>query len=179
MDAKETKSTSKLLSLVLRHRPQAVGIELNESGWVEIDTLLAAITKHRRPLSREQLETVVRENDKQRFAISEDGNRIRANQGHSVEIELGYEPATPPEILYHGAPEQYLASIRSQGLKKMKRHHVHLHGDTRVAETVGSRRGQPVILKIRSADMHEAGFEFFVTPNQVWLTDHVPAEFIS
>lgn len=179
MDAKETKSTSKLLSLVLRHRPEAVGIELDESGWVEINTLLAAIAEHRRPLSREQLDFVVRENDKQRFAISEDGTRIRANQGHSVEIDLGYQPATPPETLYHGAPEQFVASIRSQGLKKMKRHHVHLHGDISVAETVGSRRGQPVILTIRSADMHRAGFEFFVTPNQVWLTDHVPPEFIS
>lgn len=175
---KNTKSTSKFLSLVLRHSPETIGIELDSAGWIDVDVLLKAINDHGKALTLEELEFVVRENDKQRFAFSEDGCQIRANQGHSVDVELGYEPAKPPEILYHGAPEKFVAAIREDGLQKMKRHDVHLHEDTQVAETVGRRRGTPVILTIRSGDMHRDGYEFFVTPNHVWLTDNVPAEYI-
>lgn len=178
MNTKETKKTSKFLSLVLRHQPRTIGIELDESGWVDVDVLLSALDRHRRPLTLAQLQSVVAENDKQRFAFSEDGKRIRANQGHSVKVELNYEPAEPPEILLHGAPEQFVAPIRETGLKKMKRHDVHLHADAAVAQNVGQRRGKPVILKIRSGDMHRAGHKFYVTPNGVWLVDSVPAEFI-
>ncbi|MFK8113601.1 MAG: RNA 2'-phosphotransferase [Rubripirellula sp.] len=179
MNNKSTKSTSKFLSLVLRHQPTLIGIELDESGWIEVSVLLEAIARHGKTLTLEQLEFVVADNDKQRFAFSEDRQRIRANQGHSVEVTLGYEPAVPPEILYHGAPEKFVSSIRKDGLKKMKRHDVHLHEDSEVAEQVGRRRGSPVILTIRSGDMHRDGYEFTVSPNHVWLTDHVPSDYLS
>lgn len=178
MDAKRTRKTSKFLSLVLRHRPETIGIRLDEAGWASVDELLAAMHRHGRPLSREQLDMVVRTNDKRRFAFNEDGTRIRANQGHSVEVKLGYKSADPPEILFHGTPERFVPSIRREGLNKGKRHHVHLHADQKVARTVGQRRGKPVILVIRAKEMREVGHEFFVTPNNVWLTDHVPPSFI-
>ncbi|MEQ8856278.1 RNA 2'-phosphotransferase [Gimesia sp.] len=178
MNEKDIKRKSKFLSLILRHQPETVGIQLDESGWVDVETLLSAIDEHGKRMSRETLEHVVHSNDKQRFSFSDDGTRIRANQGHSVKIELGYEAATPPEFLIHGTPQQFVAVIAREGLKKMKRHHVHLHGDENTALAVGQRRGKPVLLKIRSGEMSQVGFEFFVTPNQVWLTDRVPPEYI-
>ncbi len=178
MDAKRSRQTSKFLSLVLRHRPEAIGIRLDEAGWTSVDELLAGMRRHGRPLSRKQLEQVVRTNDKRRFAVSEDGTRIRANQGHSVAVELGYESAEPPEILFHGTPERFVPSILREGLNKGERHHVHLHADRKVAKTVGKRRGKPVILVVRANDMREAGHKFFVTPNNVWLTDCVPPSYI-
>ena len=178
MDKHETKRISKFLSLVLRHQPQTIGITLDESGWVEIDKLLHGMARSGKRVSREQLEQVVSNNDKQRFTISDDGGRIRAKQGHSVEVDLGYEAATPPELLCHGTPAQFIELIRESGLKKMKRHHVHMHADQNLATEVGGRRGKPVLLIIRSLEMHNAGHEFFVTENDVWLADHVPPEFI-
>jgi putative RNA 2'-phosphotransferase len=145
---------------------------------VPIDDLRAALAAHGRPLTLDELEFVVATNDKQRFAFSDDGLRIRANQGHSVDVELGYEPATPPEILYHGTPQQFVEPIRRSGLQKMKRHHVHLHEDVSTATAVGNRRGRAVLLRVRARAMHDAGQAFFVTTNNVWLTDHVPSEFI-
>lgn len=153
-------------------------MELDEAGWVDVEILMTALTHHNKSMSRATLDEVVRTNDKQRFSFNDDGTRIRANQGHSVEIELGYEPATPPEILLHGTPRQFVESIAAQGLKKMNRHHVHLHIDVETSTAVGQRRGKPVLLKVRALDMYQAGHEFFVTPNDVWLTDHVPIEYI-
>lgn len=124
------------------------------------------------------LEHVVQTNDKQRFTIDESGQRIRANQGHSIDVELGYEPADPPEILPYGTHETAVSAIRESGLQKMKRHHVHLHCDNSVASAVGARRGAPVLLKVRAREMAQEGFVFFVTANQVWLTNHVPSRFI-
>lgn len=178
MNEQERRKKSKFLSLVLRHQPETIGIELDDAGWVDVDVLLSALTRHGKGMSRETLEEVVQTNDKQRFTFSEDGARIRASQGHSIEIELGYEAATPPEILYHGTPRQFVEAILQEGLKKMKRHHVHLHADTATSTAVGSRRGKPVLLTVKALAMHNAGHQFFVTPNDVWLTDHVPAEFI-
>lgn len=178
MNSKQIVKTSKFLSLVLRHQPQTVGISLDEAGWVDVDVLLAAMSEHGRDLTRDQLEFVVQENDKQRFAFSTDGLRIRANQGHSVEVELDHAPAEPPELLFHGTPAHFVEAIRSGGLKKMKRHHVHLHENRDVATTVGKRRGKPVILTVRAGEMHRAGIEFFVTPNHVWLVDAVSTEWI-
>ena len=172
------KQVSKFLSLVLRHRPDLIGIELSEQGWVHVDTLLSAMEESGKPISLQQLQQVVRDNDKQRFAFSSDGTRIRANQGHSVDVDLGYENAQPPEILYHGTPTQFVDMIDEQGLRKMQRHHVHLHQSKDLARTVGQRRGKAVVLTVRSGEMAENGFEFFVTPNCVWLTDHVPREYI-
>lgn len=178
MDSKQIVKTSKFLSLILRHQPEKVGLILDPAGWVEIDTLLAAIARHGRPITRESLDQLVRDNDKQRFAVSEDGRRIRANQGHSVEVELDHAAAEPPDELFHGTPDHFLEAIRGDGLKKMRRHHVHLHERPDVATTVARRRGKPVVLTIRAGQMHQSGIEFFVTPNRVWLVDRVPVEFI-
>ena len=180
MNPNQTKRTSKFLSLVLRHQPQTIGINLSSDGWVEVDELLAAINRHPNNirLDRKTLEQVVSSNDKQRFEFDEARTSIRARQGHSVEVNLGYQPTAPPETLLHGTPRKFVASIRETGLKKMNRHHVHLHTDLKTASAVGARRGDSVILSVRSGDMHRAGFEFFVTENGVWLTDFVPADFI-
>ena len=145
---------------------------------MQIDVLLEAMRQNGQKLSRDLLEHVVRTNDKQRFTIDESGQRIRANQGHSVDVELGYEPAEPPAILLHGTPETAVSAIRKSGLQKMSRHHVHLHGDHNVASAVGARRGAPVLLKVRAQEMAREGSVFYVTANEVWLTDHVPPRFI-
>ena len=180
MAPNQSKRTSKFLSLVLRHQPETIGIKLSSAGWIEVDELLGAINRHPNniKLDRKLLEQVVNSNDKQRFEFDETQSMIRARQGHSVDVNLGYQPTTPPETLLHGTPRQFVAAIRETGLKKMKRHHVHLHTDLKTATAVGARRGDSVILKVRSGDMHRAGFEFFVTENGVWLIDFVPAEFI-
>ncbi len=178
MNAEQTKRLSKFLSYVLRHDPGSIGVELSPAGWIAVDALLTASRKHGKPLSREQLEQIVHGNDKQRFAFSEDGLQIRANQGHSLSVDLGYEPAQPPEVLYHGTTHKFLDSIRQHGLQKRSRHHVHLSVTQETAAAVGARRGKPTILTIRSREMHEAGCAFYVTPNQVWLTEEVPPHYI-
>ena len=170
--------TSKFLSLVLRHQPEAAGITLDEAGWVDINTLLAGCAAHGRPIDLEQLEQVVAGSDKQRFAFNEDHTRIRANQGHSVEVDLQYEPRTPPDILYHGTASRFLDSIREQGLLKMNRHHVHLSAETEMTVQVGARHGKPVLLVIRANKMAAAGHTFFCSTNGVWLVDAVPVTFI-
>ncbi len=177
MDKRYT-SISKFMSLVLRHRPEVIGIELDEQGWVAIDRLLAACAAHGRALSRADLNDVVMHNNKQRFAISADGQRIRASQGHSVAINLGYEPAEPPEMLYHGTAVQNLPSIRREGLLKGKRHHVHLSADEVTATAVGQRHGKPVVLTVKAGEMARAGFLFFLSANGVWLTETVPYLYI-
>ena len=178
MNEKNAKLTSKFLSLVLRHQPEKIGIRLDDAGWVDVDVLLRAMAGHGNGISPETLDYVVRTNDKKRFAFSEDGQRIRANQGHSVDVDLGYKSAEPPEILFHGTPTRFIESIRRDGLKKMDRHHVHLHVDKATSVAVGSRRGKPVLLEVRAQDMACQGHEYFVTPNNVWLVDYVPVEFI-
>ncbi|MEZ6125635.1 MAG: RNA 2'-phosphotransferase [Planctomycetaceae bacterium] len=175
---KEMRTLSRFLSLVLRHQPQEIGICLDDAGWTSIDELLSALHRHGRTVTRETLEQIVATSDKQRFCISDDGRQIRANQGHSVTVNLGYKPADPPEFLLHGTPDSAVAVIRREGLKKMQRHHVHLHENVNIAEAVGARRGTPVLLRIRAGEMAAAGFEFQVTPNRVWLTDHVPVQYI-
>lgn len=170
---------SKFLSLVLRHRPGLVGITLDSAGWVAVDELLAAINAHRRTVTREQLEFVAANCEKQRFAFNEDRTRIRASQGHSVEVELGYSPATPPDLLYHGTVDRFLSSIRGAGLVKGKRHHVHLSRDIETAMKVGDRRGRAVILTIDAKTMAGDGLTFFVSDNGVWLTDRVPPRYIT
>lgn len=172
------KSRSKFLSLVLRHRPATVGITLDDEGWVDIDVLLAACVAHGEPIDRAELDAIVAGNDKQRLVVSDDGRRIRAAQGHTVDVDLGYAPAAPPERLYHGTVAEALPAIRATGLSKMARHDVHLSPDVATARAVGGRRGKPVILAIRAGDMHRAGHEFRVSTNGVWLTDHVPPEFL-
>jgi len=178
VDERQRTSTSKFLSWVLRHQPAAIGLVLDEQGWVAIDALLAAAAAHGRAITRAVLDEVVATNPKRRFAISDDGTRIRASQGHSVEVELGYQPAEPPEWLFHGTVDRVLDAIRAGGLSKMSRHHVHLSPDEATARTVGSRRGRPVILRVAAGRMHRDGHAFFRSANGVWLTDHVPPEYL-
>jgi putative RNA 2'-phosphotransferase len=175
---KETIRTSKFLSLVLRHEPERVGLKLGEAGWIEVKELLQAVNQHGTPLTLDQLKHVVATSDKKRFAFSDDGLRIRASQGHSVEVDLQYEPQTPPDLLYHGTATRFLDSIRKDGLKRMERHHVHLSAGTNVTLQVGARHGKPVLLTIRAGEMTRAGHVFFRSANGVWLVDHVPAQFI-
>lgn len=178
MTDKETIRTSKFLSLILRHEPERIGLKLGEAGWVSVNDLLQAVNRHGVALTFDQLKHIVATSDKKRFAFSEDGQSIRANQGHSVEVDLQYAPQTPPEILYHGTATRFLDGIRKDGLQKMGRHDVHLSAETKVTIQVGGRHGKPVLLTIRAGEMHQAGFVFRCSTNGVWLVDHVPAEFI-
>lgn len=169
---------SKFLSYVLRHAPDAVGIELSEAGWIDVDTLLEAAAKHGQSMSRTDLDEVVSTNSKQRFEFSADGRQIRARQGHSIEVDLQLAACEPPAVLYHGTATRFLDSIRRQGLVKGSRHHVHLSPDVETATEVGRRHGKQVVLVVNAAGLHAAGAEFFCTENNVWLTDAVPAEFL-
>ncbi len=169
---------SKFLSLVLRHRPGKIGITLDAQGWVPVDELLEACRQHGRPISREALEEVVATNDKQRFSFSPDGRHIRANQGHSVEVDLGLAPVEPPELLYHGTVAQFLDSIGQQGLLRGTRQHVHLSPDEATARRVGQRRGRPVVLVVEAGHMFRAGHAFYRSANGVWLTEAVPPEYL-
>jgi putative RNA 2'-phosphotransferase len=169
---------SKFLSLVLRHRPEQIGIQLDVAGWVAVDELLAACRAHGRAITLAELQSIVTNNDKQRFSFSADGSLIRANQGHSIGVELGYEPAPPPATLYHGTAERFLDSIKAQGLLKGRRHHVHLSADEVTAIKVGQRHGKPVILRVQAEAMHSDGFSFYLSENGVWLTEHVPITYL-
>ncbi|HCS52969.1 RNA 2'-phosphotransferase [Rubinisphaera sp.] len=170
--------TSKFLSLVLRHKPETIGIVLDDSGWVKISELIEASRSSGQTLDHDLLLRVVHENDKQRFAISADGESIRANQGHSVKVDLGLTPQVPPEALYHGTVAKFLTSIQENGLIPGERQYVHLSADTQTAQIVGKRRGKPVILVIDAQKMMSDGMSFFLSNNGVWLTSHVPAKYI-
>lgn len=170
--------TSKFLSRVLRHAPESVGLRLDEAGWTEVDALLEAARRAGVPLDRPTLERVVAENDKRRFALSADGTRIRASQGHSVPVELGLAPAAPPDVLFHGTADRNLASIRAHGLRPGRRTHVHLSSDEATAVAVGRRHGRPVVQRVLAGRMHAAGHAFYRSDNGVWLTDAVPAHHI-
>lgn len=179
MNKDRATSISKYLSLVLRHNPAAAGVTLDEEGWVRVEDLLAGAARHGHSFTRAELEQVVQKSEKQRFAFSSDAQLIRANQGHSVSVDLGLTPRTPPEVLYHGTVERFLYSIIARGVEKRSRQYVHLSLDVATATRVGSRRGEPVILKIAAASMHSDGFRFFCSANGVWLTEYVPPQYIS
>lgn len=172
------KKISKFLSLVLRHDPARIGIQLDEQGWTDSSALIEACNQYGVPLDAQLLEEIVRASDKQRFALSDDKTRIRANQGHSVSVDLDLDIVTPPRHLFHGTVEKYVTSIRENGLDKGERHHVHLSADIDTASKVGERRGKPVILVINALDMHQQGHVFHRSANGVWLVDHAPASFI-
>ena len=178
MNSRERTRHSRFLSLLLRHRPELAGLRLDAAGWIAVDELLAGLARSEHALSRVELEEVVATNDKRRFEFDAAGARIRAVQGHSVEVELGYAPAPPPDVLLHGTYAGALPAIRREGLRRMARHHVHLHQDLALATQVGGRRGAAVVLRVRATAMAAAGHAFFVTPNGVWLTEHVPPEFL-
>jgi putative RNA 2'-phosphotransferase len=173
----ELTAASKFLAYVLRHNPAAIGLALDDGGWVAIDVLLAAAARNGRPLSAEALRQVIDSPGKRRFE-ARDG-LIRAAQGHSVPVSLGLEPLAPPVVLYHGTVARFLPGILAEGLRPGQRVHVHLSADPGTAATVGARRGRPVVLRIDAAGMHAGGHEFFRAASGVWLTARVPPGFIS
>lgn len=178
MNDNERKSISKWLSMILRHSPETAGLALDTHGWVAVDELLAQSARKGRHFDRAMLDDVVATNDKQRFAFSDDGLRIRASQGHSVNIDLQLEPCEPPEALYHGTVPAAIAAILADGLKPMKRQHVHLSADRETADRVGSRRGKPTILVVRSGQMWRDGHRFYRSANGVWLAETVPSSYL-
>jgi putative RNA 2'-phosphotransferase len=168
---------SRFLAYVLRHDPSAVGVTLDGGGWVAVDVLLAALGRYGRGLSRDALEGLVAGGDKRRFELRD--GRIRAAQGHSVPVDLGLEPETPPAVLYHGTVARFLPGIRAYGLRPGRRTHVHLSADEESAVAVGARRGAPVVLRVDAAGMHHRGLLFYRAANGVWLTAHVPPQWIA
>ncbi|MCB0518882.1 MAG: RNA 2'-phosphotransferase [Lewinellaceae bacterium] len=169
---------SKFLSLVLRHRPEKIGLALDANGWAEVTDLLEKMNQNGYPIDPQLLAKVVETSDKQRFALSADGTMIRANQGHSVRVDLGLKPVVPPELLFHGTATKNLNSIHKLGLHKGKRHHVHLSADKATAAKVGGRHGKAVVLKIMAGKMHRSGHLFYRSENGIWLVEAVPVEFI-
>ena len=178
MNEIEKKKISKFLSLILRHQPESIAIKLDENGWADIDELRAKSAKKRMFFTPEELDEVVETNNKKRFAFNEDKTKIRASQGHSISVELNLNEAEPSEFLYHGTVGKFMESIKREGLQKMSRQHVHLSQDRETAIKVGGRRGAPQILSVRSGAMHRDGFKFYLSENNVWLTDEVPAKYI-
>ncbi|MFE1072886.1 RNA 2'-phosphotransferase [Streptomyces sp. NPDC058783] len=176
MQQERSVKVSKYLSKHLRHQPERIGLALDEGGWVEIDTLIAAAAAHGFRVTRDELHHVVATNDKRRFAV--DGTRIRASQGHSIDVDLGLPPATPPPYLFHGTVARHLEAIRTEGLRPMNRHDVHLSPDRATATPVGARRGRPVVLSVDAAAMHRDGHVFHVSANGVWLTKAVPSRYL-
>ncbi|MET7639159.1 RNA 2'-phosphotransferase [Streptomyces sp. NPDC005438] len=174
MRPRQATRLSKYLSLHLRHAPDQIGITLDAQGWTSVETLIAQAAAHGFPFTREELARVVADSDKRRFTL--DGDRIRANQGHTVPVDLGLEFLAPPERLYHGTVDRFLPAIRTEGLRPMKRHAVHLSADPETATRVGARRGEPVVLTVRAGVLHRAGHRFQRSANGVWLTDSVPPE---
>lgn len=181
MTTADHNKISKFLSFVLRHKPDAIGLTLDGQGWVDIDELIenTNLTAQEFTLTRSLLQEVVKTNVKKRFIISDDGQRIRASQGHSIDVDLQLKPVEPPEFLYHGTATRFLDSILKEGLKPQQRQHVHLSRDIETATKVGQRYGKPIILAIKARLMVEQGFVFYLSENGVWLTDKVPIEFIT
>ena len=179
METRRLVRISKFLSLVLRHRPEYIGLQLDEAGWADVSQLLDGLRRRGVALSRQELQRVVLGNDKRRFSLSEDGSRIRASQGHSIPVDLGYEPSVPPEVLYHGTSSESVRSILRNGLRRGRRHDVHLSPDPETAVKVGRRHGRPVVLVVAAGEMHRDGCAFYLSENGVWLTDHVPPRYLS
>lgn len=171
------KDTSKFISLILRHKPETIGITLDEHGWANVEELIEGVNKTHK-LDMETLERIVAEDEKQRYSFNEDKTLIRANQGHSIPVDVELEEVVPPETLYHGTGEKYVASIDAQGLIPKSRLYVHLSGDKETATKVGTRHGKPVIYIVHSGDMHRDGFKFYRSVNGVWLTKEVPVKYL-
>ena len=167
------------MSLVLRHKPDAIGLQLNESGWASVPELIQKINENGNSVNFDIIKTVVGTNDKKRFAFNDDKTMIRASQGHSIEVDLNLQPVTPPDLLYHGTAERFVTQILKEGLKKQQRQHVHLSLNIETATAVGSRQGKPVILTIDAKAMAQHHFLFFLSANNVWLVDSVPVEYIT
>lgn len=175
---KELVKKSKFLSLVLRHDPAASGLHLDAEGWCEVSALLQGSQTAGIPISLDELIEIVKTNEKKRFMLDDGAKRIRANQGHSVKVDLGLTKKVPPSVLYHGTTTRFMDSIQSEGLKKMKRHHVHLSSDIETAKKVGMRHGKVLILRVDSDRMCHDGYSFYLSENNVWLVDEVPPHYL-
>ena len=171
------KETSKYISLILRHKPDVIGITLDEHGWANVDELIAGVSKTH-PINMDILEQIVSEDEKQRYSFNEDKTLIRANQGHSIPVDVELEEKEPPEILFHGTGEKYVDSINKSGLIPKSRLYVHLSANEETAQKVGTRHGRPVIYKVKSKEMYCDGYKFFCSVNGVWLTKTVPVKYI-
>lgn len=176
--SQQLKHISKFMSLVLRHKPEEIGLHLDENGWASVQELVEKLNSKGINTDLETIYTVVATNDKQRFAFNHDKTRIRASQGHSIEVALDLPAVTPPDILYHGTTARFLESIFASGLQKQSRQHVHLSATIETATAVGSRHGKPIILTVDAKAMHAAGYKFYLSENKVWLADAVPVEYI-
>lgn len=172
-------SLGRFISLVLRHNPDAAGITLDKQGWADTEKLIAGIKATGRKIDMETLERIVRENNKQRYSFNEDKSKIRANQGHSIPVEVGMEIKTPPDILYHGTARGSLDSIRLQGIRKMNRLYVHLSPDAETAINVGKRHGKPVVLTVDAKRMAADGYIFRLSDNGVWQSEDIPWEYVT
>ncbi|UUC44138.1 RNA 2'-phosphotransferase [Flavobacterium cerinum] len=175
---KQLTHISKFLSLVLQHQPKTIGIKLDQNGWTNVDELIENANSNGIKFDRETLNYIVATNTKKRFAFNETLDKIRASQGHSVEIELGYTNQKPPEILYHGTGEKSVQSIIDTGLERRNRQHVHLSSDIETAIKVGQRHGKPFVFKVLAGQMYNDNFQFFISDNGVWLTDNVPTKYL-
>lgn len=167
------------MSLVLRHKPETIGLHLNEQGWAAVDELIQKMNATGAAVDKEMIRQIVDTNDKKRFAFNEDQSMIRASQGHSIDVDLSLEPVTPPDILYHGTAVRFVESILQDGLLKQSRQHVHLTALKKTAIAVGGRHGKPVVLEVNAAEMVKAGFQFYLSANNVWLVEIVLPEYIS
>lgn len=166
------------MSLVLRHQPSVIGVELDKNGWLSVEELLEGIRRKGINVDFDLLVEVVETNTKKRFAFNEERTRIRANQGHSIEVDVELNVAEPPETLYHGTVFRFIDAIKENGLLPMSRQNVHLSHDISTAQNVGGRRGTPIVLKVKAKEMHKNGFVFYLSENGVWLTDKVEPKFI-
>ena len=177
--SKQLDKISKFLSYILRHQPEAIGITIDSDGWVNIDSLIMQANQHGEPLTRELIEQIVKTSDKKRFTISDDGLKIRAAQGHSTQqVKINHVEQIPPEFLYHGTATRFIDSIKKQGLVAGSRHYVHLSSDEKTANKVGERHGKPIVLKVKTLQMYQQGFKFYLADNGVWLTNTVPNTFL-
>ena len=179
MNKTENTQISRRLSYILRHNPKSVGLELETNGWIQVTDLLVALETHGNPVELSALEEVVESNSKQRFEFDESHKRIRARQGHSIAVDLGYVPKEPPPLLYHGTATRFLDSILKNGLEKRNRQHVHLSTNQATMVEVAKRHGKPALLEIDASSMHRNGYQFYLTENHVWLTDRVPPDYLS
>lgn len=177
--SKRQNAVSRLLIFALRHNPSALGLTLDRQGYASVEGVLAGLAARRLAVSREDLDRIVANNDKKRFAFTADGEWIRASQGHSVQVELGYAPVPPPPVLYHGTARRHLDSILKSGILRGQRHHVHLSATRETASKVGQRHGAPVVVGVDAAQMHAHGHVFYRSDNGVWLVAHVPVTYLS
>lgn len=172
------KETSKFISLILRHKPEVIGITLDEHGWADVDELIAGVAKTHE-FNADILEEIVRTDEKQRYSFNEDKTLLRANQGHSIPVDVELDEAEPPVTLWHGTGEKYVAAIDAQGLIPKSRLYVHLSKDRDTAVKVGKRHGRPVLYIVKAGEMYQDGYKFYLSKNGVWLTKKVPVKYLA